>query len=124
MSQAKPQPVSPNPPSGLSGPSRFLITTAAFVVVVAGMKAAVDILVPFLLAVFLAIISAPVLFWLKSKRISTGFAILLVSLIILLAGLLIGTLLTTSIADFTQDLPAYANKLNTEAGALEQKWLN
>ncbi len=80
------------------------------------MKSAVDILVPFLLAVFLAIISAPVLFWLKSKRISTGFAILLVSLIILLAGLLIGTLLTTSIADFTQDLPAYANKLNTEAG--------
>lgn len=109
-------------PAGLSGPTRFLVTAAAFVVVVAGMKAAVDIVVPFLMAVFLAIISTPALFWLKTKGVTTPFAILLVSLVILLAGLLIGTVLTTSVADFTSDLPQYTKKLDAELRNLEQKW--
>lgn len=123
MAQLQPQGGYPGTQqTGLSGPSRFLITAAAFVIVVAGMKAAVDIIVPFLLSVFLAVISTPALFWLRSRGVSTGVAILLVSMVILLAGLLIGTLLTTSIADFTQDLPAYANKLTTELTALEEKW--
>jgi AI-2 transport protein TqsA len=109
-------------PAGLSGPTRFLVTAAAFVVVVAGMKAAVDIVVPLLMAVFLAIISTPALFWLKTKGVTTPFAILLVSLVILLAGLLIGTVLTTSVADFTTDLPQYTKKLDAELRNLEKKW--
>lgn len=107
---------------GLSGPSRFLITAAAFVVVIAGMRAAAAIIVPFLLSVFLAIISTPALFWLRNRGISTIWAILLVSAVILLAGLLIGTVLTASVADFTRDLPTYAAKLNEEAAKAEQKW--
>ncbi len=39
-----------------------LINMAAFVVVVAGMKAAFPLVVPFLLAIFLVIICAPPLF--------------------------------------------------------------
>ena len=113
----------PAPPAtGLSGPTRFLVTAAAFVVVVAGMKAAVDIIVPFLMAVFLAIISTPALFWLKKKGFTTPFAILAVSLIILLAGLLIGTVLTTAIADFKNDLNDYTYKLNSELQSLEKRW--
>lgn len=108
--------------SGLSGPTRFLVTAAAFVVIVAGMKAAVDIIVPFLMAVFLAIISTPALFWLKKKGLSALLAILVVSLVILLAGLLFGTVLTTSIADFTQDLPQYTKKLDDELRKMEHQW--
>jgi predicted PurR-regulated permease PerM len=108
--------------TGLSGPTRFLVTAAAFVVVVAGMKAAVDIIVPFLMAIFLAIISTPALFWLKKKGLSALLAILVVSLVILLAGLLFGTVLTTSIADFTQDLPQYTNKLDDELRKMERQW--
>ncbi|MHC5083415.1 MAG: AI-2E family transporter [Planctomycetota bacterium] len=107
---------------GLPAPSRFLITIAAFVVVVAGMRAAVQIIVPFLMSVFLAIIATPALFWLKKKGIGTGFAILLVSLIILMVGLLVGTILTSSITDFTKDLPQYATKLEKDLNGLEQKW--
>lgn len=110
------------PAAGLSGPTRFLITAAAFVVVVAGMRAAVEIIIPFLLAIFLAIICTPSLFWLKSRGISTVFAILIVSLVIMLAGLMIGTILTTSIADFTNDLPKYTNQLNSNIQNLEEQW--
>lgn len=112
----------PTPPAGLSAPVRFLVTAAAFVIVVAGMKAAVDIIVPFLMAIFLAVISTPAMFWLKSKGVSTGVAIVIVSLVILLGGILIGTVLTTSIADFTRDLPQYATKMEKDLKALQQQW--
>ncbi|MFZ9011728.1 MAG: AI-2E family transporter [Anaerohalosphaeraceae bacterium] len=108
--------------SVLSGPARFLIMAAAFVIVIAGMRAAVEIIIPFLLAIFLAIIGTPALFWLKGKGISTIFAILIVSLTIMLAGLMIGTILATSIADFTTDLPRYTTELNANVQRLEERW--
>ncbi|MEE8287162.1 MAG: hypothetical protein V3R72_10745, partial [Gammaproteobacteria bacterium] len=48
-----------------TNPYQVLITMAAFVVVVAGMRASADLIVPFLLAVFIAIISTPALDWLE-----------------------------------------------------------
>ncbi len=104
------------PPAGPSTASRILIPLAAFVILVAGLKAAAAIVVPFLMAVFLAVIATPALFWLKKKKISTGFAIILISLAILVAGFLIGTVLTTSIAKFTREMPVYERKL--------QGWIN
>lgn len=104
------------PAPGPSTASRILIPLAAFVVVVAGLKAAVAIVVPFLMAVFLAIIATPALFWLKSKGINTGFSILIISLVLLIAGLLMGTLLAASIADFTGNMETYETKL--------QEWIN
>jgi len=95
----------------LTGPVKFLLLAAAFVVVVGGMQAAASIIIPLLLAVFLAIICTPALFWMGKKGISTFPAILLISLVILAAGLLVGSLLAASIADFTKSLPGYAQKL-------------
>jgi predicted PurR-regulated permease PerM len=108
--------------AALSGPTRFLVTAAAFVIVVAGMRAAVEIIIPFLLSIFLAIICTPALFWLKNRGVSTVFAILIVSLVIITAGLMVGTILTTSIADFTNDLPQYTNQLNNRIRDLETTW--
>jgi predicted PurR-regulated permease PerM len=95
---------------------------AAFVIVIAGMRAAVEIIVPFLLAVFLAIIGTPALFWLKARGIGTVFAILIVSLTIMLAGFMFGTIMATSIADFTNDLPRYTTEFNANIQRLEEKW--
>ena len=121
MSEAK-KDTQTNQSSGLSGPARFLITAAAFVVVIAGMRASVGIIIPFLLAVFLAIIATPALFWLKGRGISTVFAILIVSFVIMLGGLMVGTILGTSIADFTNDLPEYTAEFNANVQSLEEKW--
>jgi len=60
--------------------SQIVLTIAAFVIVVAGMSAAQVILVPFLLAAFIAIISAPPLFWLQRKGLSTWLAFKTVNL--------------------------------------------
>ena len=52
--------------------ARFLVVSAAFVVVVSGLKMAGPLLVPFLLAVFIAMIVSPLLAWLKNRRVPGG----------------------------------------------------
>ncbi len=113
--------------SGAARPGGLLMSAAAFVVVVAGMKAAVNIINPFLLAVFLAIISTPALFWLRKKGISTPLALLIISLVILVAGLLLGGLLAASIAQITQNPPDYTkleDNFNIAVGWLESKGIH
>ena len=91
--------------------SQILLTIAAFVVVIAGMRAAVTIVVPFLLAAFIAIISAPPLFWLHRKGLPIWLALIIVISGVLLIGFLISGLVGSSIKDFSDDLPAYEAKL-------------
>jgi predicted PurR-regulated permease PerM len=102
--------------------SHILVSIAAFVVVVAGMNAARVILIPFLLAAFIAIISAPPLFWLQRKGLSTWLALLIVILGVLLIGLLMASLVGSSVKDFSRDLPVYEAKLKQQT-TLVVDWL-
>jgi AI-2 transport protein TqsA len=92
---------------------KALIGLAAFVIVIAGMKTASTILVPFLLALFIAIISAPALFWLHQKGISPIFSILLVTITLLICGVMVGSALVESIPLLIKSLPQYSQKLQT-----------
>jgi AI-2 transport protein TqsA len=91
--------------------AQILLTVAAFVVVIAGMRAAVTIVVPFLLAAFIAIISAPPLFWLHRKGLPLWIALIIVISGVLMIGFLISGLVGTSIRDFTDNLPTYEANL-------------
>ena len=102
--------------------SKILLTVAAFVVVVAGMSAAKVILVPFLLAAFIAIISAPPLFWLQRKGLPTWLALVIVIIGVLFIGLLVAYLFGSSVKDFSTDLPVYEAKLKQQT-ALIVDWL-
>jgi AI-2 transport protein TqsA len=92
---------------------KVLTGLAAFVIVIAGMKAATTILVPFLLALFLAIISAPALFWLQQKGVRPFVAIIFVTIGLLICGTMIGSALAKSIPPLIQSLPQYSEKLRT-----------
>ena len=87
--------------------SQILVALAAFVVVIAGMRAATTIVVPFLLAAFIAIISAPPMFWLHRKGLPVWFSLLIVIVGVVLIGLLISGLVGSSVKVFTQELPVY-----------------
>lgn len=91
-----------------------MITTATFIIIVAGMSAAKTILVPFLLAAFISIISAPALFWLQKKGLPKWLSFFIVILLVLVVGLVIAGLVGTSIRDFSQDLPVYETKLRQQ----------
>ena len=99
-----------------------LLTAAAFVVIVAGMRAAESIVVPFLLSVFIAIISAPSLFWLERKGLPRWLAMLVVIGVIIAAGIGVTVLVGTSIREFSRDLPEYRTRINAEVLPLLE-WL-
>ena len=97
---------------GINSPiSRFLIILACFIVVVAGMRAAEAILVPFLLSLFIAVIASPPLIWMKNKGIPSGIAMLLIVAGIVVVGVGVGVVVGSSINDFRQDLPEYQARL-------------
>jgi len=100
-------------PSRASG-SSLLVSMASFVVIVAGMQAATSLLVPFLLAAFLAIICLPPMHWLIRHRVSPAMAVLLITLALLLISALVGAFVGASIADFSNNLPDYQQKLKTQ----------
>ncbi|MFH1076108.1 MAG: AI-2E family transporter [Pseudomonadota bacterium] len=91
--------------------SHILVNLGAFVIVVAGMSAAKAILVPFLLAIFIAIISSPPLFYLQRKGVSTWLALLAVIVGVSLIGILVGMLVGSSVKDFSEALPGYETRL-------------
>lgn len=94
--------------------SEALLMAAAFVVVVAGMKSATVILVPFLLSAFIAVISAAPMFWLRRKGVPQVLALLIVVVGIVAAITLAAALVGQSVAGFSQDLPVYQQKIKTQ----------
>ena len=103
--------------------ARFLVVFAAFVIVVSGLKMAGPLLVPFLLAVFIAMIVSPLLAWLKSFRVPSVLAILMVVLLLLGVGLILGAVIGSSLTDFRQEVPAYSQKLSAMSERVQQ-WLS
>jgi len=87
--------------------SGLLVSVAAFIIIVAGMKAAAPLLVPFLLALFVAILIASPFNWLQDKGLSAGVALLVVLGLLVLVILLLGTLIGSSVEDFTGDFPDF-----------------
>lgn len=92
----------------------YLYMAAAFVIVVAGVKAAAPILNPLLLAVFLSVISAPAYFKLRSRGVSEWLSLLTViaGLSIFMFGVLF--FVTRSIASFTNQQQHYQDRLEEE----------
>ncbi|MGD2069513.1 MAG: AI-2E family transporter [Gemmatimonadota bacterium] len=87
--------------------ARFLLILASLVVVVAGLRAAAPILVPFSLALFLAVVSMPVMFGLRMRRVPAPAAIgLTVLLDVLLFGLVV-LLAANSVGNLNEKLPRY-----------------
>ncbi len=106
-----------------TNPYQVLITMAAFVVVVAGMRASADLIVPFLLAVFIAIISTPALDWLERLGLPRALAMVAVIAAIVAIGMGITGLVGASLRQFSDNLPEYTDRLNSYTQAVES-WLN
>ena len=98
--------------------SQIIITIAALVIVVAGMRAATVLLVPFFLAIFISIISATPLFWLQRKGLPTWLALITVILGVLIVGFLMAWLVGSSIKDFSNNLPVYEEKFKLQTAGI------
>jgi AI-2 transport protein TqsA len=85
----------------------FLLTAAAIVVVIAGMRAAADIIMPFLLALFIAVVCAPVYQGMRRRRVPTALAVIAVLLLMLGAVLILVGVVERAINSLSGNLPGY-----------------
>jgi AI-2 transport protein TqsA len=91
--------------------TRFLFISALVVVVVAGLKLAEPILLPFALALFLAVLTLPIVVFLQKRKVPTGLAIFLAVLVDVAVFGLVILLASQSIDDFQVRIPRYADAL-------------
>ncbi len=96
---------------------RYLATVGWLVIIIAGMRAAESILVPLLLAIFLAVITAPLVLWFQRKGMHVAVAVGIVLLGGIAIGVGIGALVGTSLQQFSQALPRYQAHLQKEMTA-------
>jgi len=104
-----------------SSGAQSLLNLAAFVVVVAGLRAAQSIVVPFLLAVFFAIVCGPLLYWLQARRVPMAAALFLVILLLVVGVMAVVALVGASVNDFTRNLDVYQHRLEVLIGGLLDK---
>ena len=97
---------------------QVLLILASFTVIVAGMRAAESIIVPFLLAVFISIVASPPFSYLQKKGLPKTISLLIVILVFLFFIFLIGLLIGTSVNDFTLKVPVYQQKLQGQTQAV------
>jgi len=100
------------------GGTRFLVISAALVVIIWGMNQAQSALMSSLVAVFLSVLGMPLVQRLERKGLPQGLAVLIV-LAGLIAILLVGgVLVSTSLGGFSASLPSYQQRMQEEVSAL------
>ncbi|MFC1575757.1 AI-2E family transporter [Gemmatimonadota bacterium] len=91
--------------------TRFLFILAMVVIVVSGLRAGAPILLPFSLALFLAVLTLPIVAFLQRRRVPTFLAIFLAVLVDVAVFSSLILLASQSIAEFQFQLPRYADRL-------------
>jgi len=98
----------------------FFVVMASVIIVLAGIKFAATIIVPFLLSLFIAIILSPSYNFFKSKGIPEILSIIIVIGVFLLFLAFIGKLIGTSVHDFSANIDNYSTKLISYYKAFSQ----
>jgi AI-2 transport protein TqsA len=100
----------------------WLLAIASVVVIFAGVRAAHSLVVPFLVAAFLAIICTPALQWLQQKGVPTAIALLLVIGAMSSVVVFVSVVAIASIQDFVAKAPQYTEDLQGRLQEL-QPWI-
>ncbi|HBT52419.1 MAG TPA: pheromone autoinducer 2 transporter, partial [Erwinia persicina] len=83
----------------------ILLKLATLVVILGGIKLSAEIMVPFLMALFFAIVLNPLVTWLMRRGIRRGLAISLVVLVVLIGLALIIAMIAGSLQEFSEVYP-------------------
>ena len=97
-----------------SSPLRYLVGFAAFVVGVAGLRAAAVLVVPLLLATVLALLCAPVLQAMQARRVPTGLGVGVIVIGLVGIGVMVASVVGASLNEFVGRLPEYRASLQLE----------
>ena len=99
-----------------------VIVFAALAILLAGIRAASGIVVPFLISVFVATLTGPLVFWLHRHRVPKILAILFVVGTVVGFITLIVNVAMFTLQDFNQNIPTYQVRLEDQLGTMT-RWL-
>ena len=104
-----------------SGGARWVLTLAGFVIVVAGLRAASAIMIPLLVALFVSILSYPLLSLLRKRRVPLllAVAVTLLADVAILVGA--GALVSGSVATLVSERAYYQQRIGDYAEQVEQQ---
>ena len=102
---------------------RPLVAIAAFIIIVAGLKAASELLGPVLLSLFVVLVTSPIMQWLKARRVPNWLANLVVILGVVAVGVLLLLFLAASVTQLTASVPEYRSLLDAQIVQLET-WMD
>ncbi|MGV6989568.1 AI-2E family transporter [Testudinibacter sp. P80/BLE/0925] len=92
--------------------------SAAVIIILAGVKAAADIIAPLLLALFISIICSPLVGKMMHYKVPQWLAITLLLCFIFMIFSVFGTLVGASVNEFTASMPQYKELLTEKIGWL------
>jgi AI-2 transport protein TqsA len=94
---------------------------AAFVIIVAGLRAAAPILAPFALALFVVSVTLPLMRWLRSRGAPTPLAILLIVVAVALFLAFFGWVVVQTVAELRVELPGYLDRAEALVASAEAR---
>ena len=100
-------------------PYQVLVAAASCVVIIAGVRAAASLVVPFLTAAFIAIVCSPALHRLRAWGVPTWLALLVVVAAITLVLLFVVAIVWSSIDEFLREKDKYAAALDEQKLGIE-----
>ncbi len=103
---------------------RVVLTWASLVIIIAGMKAAAELVVPFLLSLFLAIMSGPALQSLRKRGLPQWLAMLLVLAGLCFVVVVLATVIGTTINQFVAEWPEKYQPRTREIFADWNDWID
>ena len=89
-----------------------IISAAAVIILIFGMQAAKVLLVPFLLAIFLALITVRPMLWMQKRGVPSVAGALIIVTAMMLLLVIVGAIVGSSVAEFTAALPTYQERLD------------
>jgi predicted PurR-regulated permease PerM len=98
---------------------RVVLIGASIIVIGGGIKLAAPLLVPVLVATFIAIVTAPLVIWLCDRGVPRLFAVSSGLMLDIAAGTALGFPLAAAVATFTERVPEYASMLSGQIEQLE-----
>jgi predicted PurR-regulated permease PerM len=111
------QPTVQTPANGVA----YLYMIAASVIIVAGLRMAQEILQPFLLAIFISVISVPMYAWLVERKVASWLSLMIVISTVVGLMSVVLMIVVTSLADFTANQDHYAEQLRVRTLTLRQR---
>ncbi len=98
----------------------YFIVMASVIIILAGVKSAAVIIVPFLLSLFIAIILTPTFKYFNSKKIPESISVFIVMTLFLVLLVLVAKLVGSSLNDFSANIDLYTERLTTYYVALSE----